>query len=130
MMTKAFEKLLEEFEKERKGWGNNPLAPGQYYEGLTYLLYKNKSVKIKDLYDFMLIYDNLVCNSEILTSENLAEYDLQKLCKYDNYRINYIKKKIAEGKHILLNYYTVTGGPFDCFIVFDPDYNIKEIKND
>ena len=87
---------------------------------ITYYLIKNyyvcKSIKNLDIYDLMLMYDNLEYNNEIITGDNIDQYN-------KNY-LNITNKTYQEIKDykklLLLNFYKINGShPTPCKIKLD-----------
>ncbi len=100
---------------------------------LTYMLRRVNYYQTKD--DLECVYDNLLINNEIITPDNMYEYDMYKICKdrYKNYKM-VCNKILNKGKYLLLNYYCNKAGDVtlsyyylrDSFIFFDPNYNILD----
>jgi hypothetical protein len=99
MNKKNFLNLL----KEKQAWRNDKLLIN-----IVYFLQANRLVKIEDIEDFNEIYDNLEINNEIISSDNVSEYDLSYIKEKFNIRftVNTIKEKINQGQILLLNFYT------------------------
>lgn len=95
---------------------------------ITFYLLKNKyackSVKDLDLSDLMIVYDNLEINNEILTAENIDEYEYYiKKSPFSHKQL----KEIRSGEKIcLLNYYTIKGQLNYCKMMFKSDFNILD----
>lgn len=99
MSKKNFLNLL----KEKQAWRNDKLLIN-----IVYFLQANRLVKIEDIEDFNEIYDNLEINNEIISNDNVSEYDLSYIKEKFNIRftVNTIKEKINQGQILLLNFYT------------------------
>ncbi len=105
-------RLFKEFINERKDWKNNPLQLDLLYLNIAYNLFKNNLVGTpKDTTDISIIYDNLVINNELITKENITEYDtttLQNICnRYNKKYTTFINDIMNNNKIYLLNYYTL-----------------------
>ena len=104
-------------------------------QGLAFMLQKNKNIIIDNIDDYDEFYDNLEVNNEIITSDNVDEYDIAKLLKDNNIRLKpeTFKRKIEQGKGVLLNYYSNVNRYGEkverwelknCFAWFDANYQL------
>ena len=74
-------------------------------------------VSIRNIDDYLIVYDNLMINNEIISNENIEDYKhfLEKLPL--NFKEN-ILEAIKQGQHILLNFYDESGRFHDCLMPF------------
>lgn len=119
-MTKKQKQLFKEFIEERKGW-NGCLKLDKTYLNITYYLINNITT-LKNTQDLASVYDNLVINNELLTLDNVSEYDKAYLENRLNLKYNTIIKRLENNKICLLNYY-VKNDLIDCRIWLDLNYN-------
>lgn len=119
-MTKKQKQLFEEFIKERKAW-SGCLKLDKTYLNITYYLINNITT-LKNIDDLSVIYDNLVINNELLTLDNVEEYDINYLENRLNLKYNTIIKRLENKKICLLNYY-VKNDLIECRIWLDLNYN-------
>lgn len=119
-MTKKQKQLFKEFINERKAW-NGCLKLDKTYLNITYYLINNIPT-LKNIDDLSVIYDNLVINNELLTLDNVEEYERAYLENRLNLKYNTIIKRLENNKICLLNYY-VKNDLIDCRIWLDLKYN-------
>lgn len=122
-MTKKQKELFKNFINERKGW-EGCLKLDKTYLNITYFLINNIK-DLKNIDDLSIIYDNLVINNELLTLDNVDEYDKEYLEKRLNLKYNTIIKRLENNKICLLNYY-VKNDLVSCRIWLDLNYNILD----
>jgi hypothetical protein len=126
MKKNQFKNLIMEAREDRR----DPML-----QGLAFMLQKNKNIIIDDIDDFDEFYDNLEINNEIITSDNVDDYDIAKLLKDNNIRLKpeTFKRKIQQGKGVLLNYYSNVNRYgekverwqlVNCFAWFDVNYTL------
>lgn len=88
---------LQEIKNTLKEWAQNSHRNDKETLNVCYFLIKNyhyaKSIKNIDETDLMILYDNLTINNEIITSDNIDEYDTEKL-GLSTKTINKIKKGV------------------------------------
>lgn len=115
---------LNHFKKEREAAGfiiDNDIL------NLTYWVMKNYNPSL-DEEDICLIYDNLEINSEIISKDNLDEYDQEQLKKiFPNHRLEWVKQQLEKGYFFLLDFYKVNSKGFcehvECCLKFKEGYN-------
>lgn len=90
-----------------------------------YILTRLYDGSIDDVKDVAAVYDNLEINNQIITRDNINEYDSKYLMLRIHHSIDTIKKWIIQcGFIYLLDYYLPNGtGPIECALRFDPDLN-------
>lgn len=115
-MKKTLKEMMQELEEGGRD--------SKIYLNILHYLVKNyyvvKSIKGLELADLELLYDNLYINNELIDSDNVEEYDLDKLgISAKN------QQALKEGKKVLLlNYYKLGDNwPTDCKIWLDPIYD-------
>jgi len=107
----------------------NEATEGRDYDiqlkNIVYFLINNyKAAKTTHLddYEILTIADNQFVNNELITADNLEEYnDYLLKIKTRKSLIEAIKKG---EKILLLNYYDYKGEFHDCHIVLDSNYNV------
>lgn len=122
-MTKKQKQLFKNFINERKNW-EGCLKLDKTYLNITYFLINNIK-DLKNIDDLSVIYDNLVINNELLTLNNVDEYDKAYLEKRLNLKYNTIIKRLENNKICLLNYYN-KNDLIECRIWLDLEYNILD----
>lgn len=119
-MTKKQKQLFKEFMNDRKGWSGS-LKLDKTYLNITYYLINNITT-LKNIDDLSIVYDNLVINNELLTLDNVNEYDKAYLENRLNLKYNTIIKRLKNDKICLLNYY-VKNDLINCRVWLDLNYN-------
>lgn len=119
-MAKKQKQLFEEFINERKGW-EGCLKLDRTYLNITYYLINNIK-DLKNIDDLSVVYDNLVINNELLTLDNVEEYERAFLENRLNLKYNTIIKRLENNKICLLNYYT-QNTLCECRIWLDLNFN-------
>lgn len=123
-MNKRALKIIEDFKEDRKDFSiTNPLRAKDFYLNVCYFLINSKRVKVSDLDDFNLLYDNLVINNEIIDSDNVGEYRRDWLEKVTGKKYSRIEKELTQGYCYLLNYYDPHELRY-CSIKLKKDFNI------
>jgi hypothetical protein len=115
-MKKSLKEMLKELEE---GGRDSKIHLNILYY-LTHNYFNVRSIKNLQVEDLELLYDNLYINNELIDSDNVEYYDLNKLgISAKN------QQALKEGKKILLlNYYKLGDNwPTDCKIWLDPVYD-------
>ena len=100
---KKIKNLLNNWRKEREVDGftiDNDII------NLTYWVIVNYCPNI-EAEDICLIYDNLEINSEIISLDNLEEYEPATIEKITGHHFDYVKQTIEKGYFYLLDFYYV-----------------------
>lgn len=100
---KKLKEMLQNWRKEREADGfiiDNDII------NLTYWVMKNYSSHIEEE-DICLIYDNLEINSEIISLDNLEEYEPATIEKITGHHFDYVKQQLEKGYFYLLDFYYV-----------------------
>lgn len=130
-MKQSIKKTVEAFATKRKNEGR---PVDKTLINITYFILKKHMASFEEMdnYAVSIIYDNLYINNQFIDKYNLDEYDDQTLKeilkdRFCNMTVDGLKKKVLQdNKIIMLDYY---GGKnayrlYNCFICFDPNYNV------
>ena len=121
-------KLCEQLIDFRKDWVGC-FAPNQVDMNITYNLLKSGCCgACEDMSDVMVVYDNLVVNNELITLDNVEEYEEETLIKHMrkhgcNYTYETILRYLNKGYVFLMNYYTTKGKLKECWLKYDTTVN-------
>lgn len=96
---------LIELATDRKDW-TACNRPALFYLNICYYLAKHGHVKIQNVDDASILYDNLVINNEIIDADTITEYDPKVIEKITRKKYATIKQDIKKGYVYLLNFYS------------------------
>lgn len=102
MRKTNLKELFKQFKEEREKWDyeiNNDLLNASYF------LAKRDNMPVEDIEDVAIIYDNLEINGEILTFNNIDDWDIEVLENWIGHKEKYIREQFSKGYFYILSYY-------------------------
>lgn len=125
MGSNKFKKSLEKLIAYRAGW-KNVFKPDPFYLNLSYhLMITYHAGAVESMEDAMGVYDNILINSDILTLENLENWEPDQLVRifrdggFYNWNFKTIKSHLQRGDVFFWNYPKINKNGYVDFIFKD-----------